>query len=496
MNELSVTITVGEGCEEHNHGLEYRSKLEHTHDTSEDTVIELVPYKKCYRDQINEFMAPYIKEGNDYTLMRKAAAWERYNRGQIKTKPRNRDYPLIGNDYYTEHLHDQMRNPKTNKMEQIKMFRSLIIGLGDQKDRESGKITKDQAIRIFSQFLENFRKDFPNFHILGATIHLDESGFYHMHLDFKPIYERAVSMEYIQKHGGGLRCGTGLDETLRRMGFKPEQSIINERDKVPILFNAMRNKMYKTMETIMNGENLYLMYGATKIKEPQKDSSINMPLSQWQDTKDKVQDMQHNMNVAKDFLKQETADEKSIVYAYERLENVASKLEKMENSPKSRLNKNKIVIEYHVFDQLKTFIHELKSMIGMLLKHVNVLTGENNKLQKELKDCLEEKSSLEKDLSYSNGLNKRLESEKKDLNLKIDGYIYTIDSLDTKLNKSQAKNNALNQFVKETKESYVHLKDGQSVSIYDEMMNRLSSSDRNLVRKSINKMDNKIEQRM
>lgn len=69
------------------------------------------------------------------------------------------------------------------------------------------------------------------------------------------------------------------------MGYNPEQSIINERDKVPILFNAMRNKMYKNMETIMNENGLYLMYGATSIKEPEKDASINMPLSQWQDTR-------------------------------------------------------------------------------------------------------------------------------------------------------------------------------------------------------------------
>lgn len=316
MNEVSVTITAGEGCEEHNHGLEYRSKLEHTHDTGKDTVIELVPYEKSYKEQINELMKPYIKERNDYTLKRKAAAWDRYNSGQIKTKPRNRDYPLIGNDYYTQHLHDQMRNPKTNKMEQIKMFRSLIIGLGDKSDRENGKITKEQALRIFNEFLVRFKKDFPYFHILGATVHLDESGFYHMHLDFKPIYERAEDMEYIQKHGGGLRCGTGLDETLVRMGYKPEQSIINERDKVPILFNAMRNKMYKIMETIMNENDLYLMYGATSIKEPKKDASINMPLSQWQDTKDKTFEMQHNMNIAKEFLKQDTVDEKNIVYAY------------------------------------------------------------------------------------------------------------------------------------------------------------------------------------
>ena len=106
--------------------MEYRSKLEHTHDTGKDTVIELVPYEKSYKEQINELMKPYIKERNEYTLKRRAAAWDRYNSGQIKTKPRNRDYPLIGNDYYTQHLHDQMRNPKTNKMEQIKMFRSLL----------------------------------------------------------------------------------------------------------------------------------------------------------------------------------------------------------------------------------------------------------------------------------------------------------------------------------------------------------------------------------
>lgn len=51
MNEVSVTITAGEGCEEHNHGLEYRSKLEHTHDTGKDTVIELVPYEKATRNK-------------------------------------------------------------------------------------------------------------------------------------------------------------------------------------------------------------------------------------------------------------------------------------------------------------------------------------------------------------------------------------------------------------------------------------------------------------
>lgn len=498
MNEVSVTITAGEGCEEHNHGLEYRSKLEHTHDTSKDTVIELVPYEKSYKEQINELMKPYIKERNDYTLKRKAAAWDRYNSGQIKTKPRNRDYPLIGNDYYTQHLHDQMRNPKTNKMEQIKMFRSLIIGLGDKSDRENGKITKEQALHIFNEFLVKFKEDFPYFHILGATVHLDESGFYHMHLDFKPIYERAEDMEYIQKHGGGLRCGMGLDETLARMGYNPEQSIINERDKVPILFNAMRNKMYKIMETIMNENGLYLMYGATSIKEPEKDASINMPLSQWQDTKDKTLEMQHNMNIAKDFLKQDTVDEKNIVYAYERLENVSSQLVEMENSPKSRLNKNKIVVEYHVFDQLKTFIHELKSMIGALLKRIKLMSDKIDSLKDENKTLNNKLDSTKNELvQYKNDnrlLKIRLDDVKEQnsvLQTKVNDHNHSMLTMSKKLNKSEARNIALTRFVKETTRNQIHLKNGQSITVYDAIMNKLSPEDKTRVRKTMDLEGNK-----
>ena len=98
--------------------------------------------------------------------------------------------------------------------------------MGDKSDRENGKITKEQALHIFNEFLVRFKKDFPYFHILGATVHLDESGFYHMHLDFKPIYERAEDMEFIQELGGGLRCGTGFDEALAGVGYVPVQSMI------------------------------------------------------------------------------------------------------------------------------------------------------------------------------------------------------------------------------------------------------------------------------
>ena len=53
MLEMSATVTVGEGSEKHNHSIGYRSQeLKHTHDTSKETVIELVPYEKTYKEKI------------------------------------------------------------------------------------------------------------------------------------------------------------------------------------------------------------------------------------------------------------------------------------------------------------------------------------------------------------------------------------------------------------------------------------------------------------
>ena len=42
--EFSVTNTAGTGSERHNHSIEYRDSLKHTHDSNDQSVVELVPY--------------------------------------------------------------------------------------------------------------------------------------------------------------------------------------------------------------------------------------------------------------------------------------------------------------------------------------------------------------------------------------------------------------------------------------------------------------------
>ena len=54
-----------------------------------------------------------------------------------------------------------------------------------------------------------------------------------------------------------------------------------------------------------------------------------------------------------------------------------------------------------------------------------------------------------------------------------------------KLNKSETRNIALTRFVKETMRNQIYLKNGQSITFYDAIMNKLSPEDKTMVRKTI-----------
>ena len=119
MIELSATVTSGEGSEKHNHSINYRSKtLTHTHDTSEETVKELIPYEKTYQEQINELMEPYIREYNNSRDAKLKEAWKRFDNGEIQRKPKQKDYKHMDFDYYTFEQERKTKNKKTGKYEQ------------------------------------------------------------------------------------------------------------------------------------------------------------------------------------------------------------------------------------------------------------------------------------------------------------------------------------------------------------------------------------------
>lgn len=365
MTEVSVTVTVGEGSEEHNHDLEYRSTLKHVHDRP-DGVIELIPYRP-YSMVIEDAMKPYIDRYNQRVEERYQAAWERYNSGEIKTKPRKRDYRKMEDSYIFESHGEKYRNPHTGKVEEAPLFRSIIVGIGDREDRQTGRITEEQAREIFRDVIAKFREKFPDFLLLGATLHLDEQGFYHAHIDYKPMYEKSEPDAEKGQKRRGLDVGTGQEAALEHMGFKPEQSIINGRDKAPLLFNAFRNEIYRMMESSMAEHGLRLQYGVSARKEPEKDSSRNQKLEVWQATQDAAREMQHKKNLALDIVAQDTVSPEGLKAAMAAVSDLNNTLRKVQDSPRTTM-RNGYVVNFTLFDQMKSAVANVVKTMGYLLQ--------------------------------------------------------------------------------------------------------------------------------
>ena len=79
------------------------------------------------------------------------------------------------------------------------------------------------------------------------------------------------------------------------------------------------------------------------------------------------------------------------------------------------------------------------------------------------------------------------------LQTKANDHNHSMLTMSKKLNKSEARNIALTRFVKETTRNQIHLKNGQSITVYDAIMNKLSPEDKTRVRKTMDLEGNKIE---
>lgn len=389
MREASVTCTVGDGCERHNHDLDYRATLEHVH-KMQDGVIELIPYVD-YQTKINAIMKPFIDEYNENVEKRYQAAWERYNAGEIKSKPKRKDFPKMSYDYYSEHLNDTYYDQHDHQTKPMPLFRELLVGIGDQADRENGIITEDEAKQIFARFVERFQKQFPNFVLLGATMHLDEQGFYHCHVDYKPLTYKPMTK--------GLNVSVSHEEAMKDMGLDPEQSLINGRDKAPLRFNAFRNACYQIMDDEMRECGIYLQYGVSKTKEPDKDSGTHQNLDNWKDKRDadraraekdkiwdqsveKAREIKHQSNIVRDILDNGDPSAENLAKAIEAGMKMQQTLEEVENSPKTTL-RNGFKISFKLFDQLKTVAADFAETFGKLCLKLKEFAEKLDKAERE-----------------------------------------------------------------------------------------------------------------
>ena len=369
--KISCTVTVGKPSERHDHDVDYRNTLEHVHSDLGE-IIELIPHVD-YQTQINEMMRPYIDEYNERRARAYQNAMEQYRRGEIKRKPRARDYAPMNYDYYTDHADDHYYNRRQQRMETIPRYRGIILGLGDRADRQQEVITRQEAMTVFTAVVEQWNTLFPTLKLLGAVIHLDEEGFYHIHITYYPLFERPDFNE----HSKGLRVSRSHEGALKYMGYQPEQSIINSKNKPPILFNAFRNQIYRLVERELKALGIRLEYGVSRRKEPQKDSSVNQPLNEWQAIQDGALEAQRLKNRLMDIVEDEATPD-YIQDAVRVNLHMCQLVSETKTQNKLFINKNNVMVSISLLNQMRTLFEEAQVSLVALINRCEDLEKQCN----------------------------------------------------------------------------------------------------------------------
>ena len=98
-------------------------------------------------------------------------------------------------DYYSKVAHDK----------KTKLFQELVVQVGNKDEQADDFRTTNE---LYKNFLDDFRKQYPQLKVIGAYIHNDEAT-PHMHIDYVPVatYER------------GLTKRVANNRALEQMGF-------------------------------------------------------------------------------------------------------------------------------------------------------------------------------------------------------------------------------------------------------------------------------------
>ncbi|MBR6646939.1 MAG: hypothetical protein IKL09_05415, partial [Clostridia bacterium] len=62
---------------------------------------------------------------------------------------------------------------------------------------------------------------------------------------------------------------------------------------------------------------------------------------------------------------------------------ITDKIEEIENSPRKRIDKNKVVVEFHLLDQLRSFVEKLVEMIAVFLRDRDEYKRKYEELKRE-----------------------------------------------------------------------------------------------------------------
>lgn len=188
--KFSMSVTKGYGNQKHNMRLQDRHPVNVDRDRTTDNIVLRNDnmrdvYKSLFDESVREYNA-------------------RQKRSDRKIK-----------DYYSK-----IANSKKEKL-----FHELVIQIGSMDNNPSSHHMNDTVNRIYAEFLNEFEKLNPQFRVVGAYIHNDETT-PHMHVDYVPV----------ATYARGMKKRVANNRAIEQMGYKD--------------WDEWRDRQFETLEQI------------------------------------------------------------------------------------------------------------------------------------------------------------------------------------------------------------------------------------------------------
>lgn len=254
-----------------------------------------VPYVDTSKSKDNIYYVNHTKEEAYEFLF--AEAVKEYNEKQKRKDRRIEDYlqKLLTAEEKQKKLIEQKRSEGCSYKELAKYKKAkqssyeLIISLGNMKQNQefcSNGERADDIVAILNEYIYNFQNRNPNAYLYLSTIHLDEQGVIHAHLDI---------IFFSDSYKSGMSRRVSLNRALEDMGFVSDKE---KNGKFDLAVTKWQNREREELKEIAKKYDIEIVDGnqsrqhlnreqyiIEKKKEElqKKESSINNCVSQIDD---------------------------------------------------------------------------------------------------------------------------------------------------------------------------------------------------------------------
>lgn len=397
----------------------------------------------------------YKLKSSEYSNSDINPEYTKFNKRLFGTKEIYKDVEKLYNTEFLEAIQDYNSKQKRNdrkiydyfeKISESKtsLYTEVIVQIGDQKYWKNKDIEeKKKMIAVFEKQLELSNEFFPNFKVVNAIVHLDETS-PHMHIIGVPVSNKNIALQVNekkkkQKKLNGLDTYVCQSEIFTSSNLKEFHQIFSEKSL------QLFNEIYQINE-VLNDKKLHQQHldlATYKRVAP----IINARQKEYDKLKEDIEDLEKNKVKIKDLIEKER---KKYITISDIKKNVVEK--------KGLLNREiKITLDQEDYNTLLAYAIEGEEKNKELEKYIRMYSdlkeavtnytinvkADQEQEQNEKKKLITEKDEilkkLERILSKNNSLNSKLENEK----VKNKNFIKNKIELEEKIKNLENENNNL-----------------------------------------------------